>query len=42
MRHVVVMLALVLAAAPARAQVDFSGEWAPRYHEDGPERGPGL
>src|ERR1700677_782111 len=24
-----------------RAQVDFSGEWAPLYHEDGPERLPG-
>jgi len=23
------------------AQVDFTGEWAPLYHEDGPERGPG-
>ena len=29
------------AAARAAAQVDFSGEWAPRFHEDQPERVPG-
>src|SRR5437667_5789251 len=34
-------LAALLVAAPARAQVDFSGEWAPRFHEDQPERIPG-
>jgi hypothetical protein len=34
-------LALVLAARPVLAQVDFSGEWAPRFHEDQPERVPG-
>ncbi len=28
--------------APAFAQVDFTGEWAPFYHEDGVERGPGA
>jgi hypothetical protein len=28
-------------ALPAVAQVDFSGEWAPLYHEDNPERVPG-
>jgi hypothetical protein len=28
-------------SVPALAQVDFSGEWAPLYHEDGPERLPG-
>ena len=34
--------ALVLgSAAPAAAQVDFSGQWAPVYHEDNPERIPG-
>jgi hypothetical protein len=34
--------ALVLGwAAPAAAQVDFSGQWAPVYHEDNPERIPG-
>jgi hypothetical protein len=35
---------LLLSAAlalPTFAQVDFSGEWAPLYHEDGPERLPG-
>jgi len=30
-----------LAVAPAFAQVDFSGEWAPLFHEDMPERLPG-
>ena len=34
-------LAAVLLASRASAQIDFSGEWAPLYHEDGPERGPG-
>src|SRR5262245_7199804 len=28
-------------SAPAFAQVDFSGLWANRYHEDQPERSPG-
>ena len=28
-------------AAPASAQVDFSGQWAPLYHEDTIERIPG-
>jgi hypothetical protein len=32
---------LVLAGIPAMAQLDPSGEWAPRFHEDQPERGPG-
>src|SRR4026208_456910 len=36
-----VALTIALAAAPAAAQVDFSGEWAPRFHEDQPERVPG-
>jgi len=36
------LLAVMIAGAlPAFAQVDFSGEWAPLYHEDGPERLPG-
>jgi hypothetical protein len=35
------LMAAALASVPARAQVDFTGEWAPLYHEDGPERGPG-
>lgn len=37
----VVTLLIVLVSAPAYAQVDFSGEWAPRFHEDQPERVPG-
>ena len=32
---------LMLIASPVFAQVDFSGEWAPRFYEDAPERGPG-
>ena len=32
---------ILLASAPASAQVDFSGEWAPRFWEDQPERVPG-
>jgi len=28
-------------AAPATAQVDLTGEWAARQHEDQPERGGG-
>src|SRR4051794_27735712 len=35
------LLALGLGVRPAMAQVDFSGEWAPRFHEDQPERVPG-
>lgn len=34
--------ALILAAAPAFAQVDIAGEWAARAHEDQPHRGPGA
>jgi hypothetical protein len=30
-----------LTSAPAFAQIDFSGEWAPRFWEDQPERVPG-
>ena len=32
---------LLLTLVPAFAQVDFSGEWAPRFHEDQMERVPG-
>ena len=32
---------LAWTAAPASAQIDFSGEWAPRFWEDQPERVPG-
>jgi len=41
MRGVLLTILLAGLAAPANAQIDFSGEWAPLYHEDGPERGPG-
>jgi hypothetical protein len=34
-------LAAVLTGLPAWAQLDPSGEWAPRFHEDQPERIPG-
>lgn len=36
-------IAFLLIAATARmlAQIDFSGEWLPRFHEDQPERVPG-
>ena len=35
------VLATGLLGAPAVAEVDLSGEWGPRYHEDQPERLPG-
>ena len=38
---VAVMLLVAVSAAPAFAQTDFSGEWAPRFWEDQPERVPG-
>ena len=42
MRREAVLLAMSLSvASPALAQVDFSGEWAPRFHEDQAERVPG-
>jgi cyclase len=37
----VFFLVIACTAAPASAQVDFSGEWAPRMWEDQPERVPG-
>jgi hypothetical protein len=36
-----ILLAALLLSAPAFAQVDFSGSWAPLYHEDLPDRIPG-
>jgi len=36
-----VALAATLGSVPVMAQVDFSGEWAPRFYEDQMERGPG-
>jgi hypothetical protein len=42
MRMWVLIVGIVLLVpVPARAQVDFSGEWAPLYDEDRPERLPG-
>jgi hypothetical protein len=35
-------MASVLIAAPASAQIDISGQWAARVHEDQPHRGPGA
>jgi hypothetical protein len=32
---------LLIVTAQARAQVDFTGQWAPLYHEDTIERIPG-
>src|SRR4051812_3343973 len=41
MRVVLCALLLAAAARPARAQVDLSGEWSARYHEDQEHRIPG-
>ena len=45
MRTAAIMLGVVLllgaTAAPATAQIDLSGIWAPIFHEDQPERIPG-
>src|SRR6266513_1102978 len=43
-RFICFMFLLLAASVPAMAQIDFSGEWAPRFHEDQPERvaGPEL
>jgi hypothetical protein len=40
-RAALAFLLVACFAMPAVAQVDFSGEWAPLYHEDNPERIPG-
>ena len=37
----IVVMVLALGSNPANAQVDFSGNWAPLYHEDHPSRLPG-
>jgi len=37
----VMTAALLLTAAPAVDQMDRSGDWSPRTHEDQPDRGPG-
>ena len=38
---ILTVFVLLVTAGRASAQVDFSGEWAPLYHEDSPERLPG-
>ena len=40
-RALFAVLAAVACASPAAAQIDLSGEWAPRFWEDQPERVPG-
>src|SRR5204862_1949345 len=40
-RLCIAVMLLAASAAPAVAQTDFSGEWAPRFWEDQPERVPG-
>jgi cyclase len=40
-RAIVTLAGFLFTAIPALAQVDFSGEWSPRFHEDQPERVPG-
>jgi len=37
----ILFAATVVMAAPASAQVDLSGQWGQKMHEDEPERGPG-
>jgi len=37
----ILLVSLAVSALPSFAQVDFSGEWAPRFYEDQPERVPG-
>ena len=39
--RVLAFIAALLVSAPAFAQADLSGVWAPLMHEDQPERGPG-
>lgn len=36
-----IVLGAMLVGSPAAAQVDLSGNWGPRFHEDQPERIPG-
>ena len=40
-RAALAVACLLLVAMPAAAQVNFSGEWSGRYHEDQPDRVPG-
>ncbi len=41
MRRVLFAAVLILASIPASAQIDLTGSWASRLHEDYIERGPG-
>jgi hypothetical protein len=41
-RCAMMLLGVALLASPALAQVDISGEWAARVHEDQPHRAPGA
>ncbi len=41
MNNSLVLMMTMLVAIPAFAQRDLTGEWAPRFHEDQPERIPG-
>jgi hypothetical protein len=41
MKQLTLFAALVMCSSQVSAQIDFSGEWAPVYHEDAPERIPG-
>jgi len=36
--RLILLLAVMLLGVPAFAQIDPSGEWDPRFHEDNPER----
>ena len=36
--RLIALVVMTLASFPAFAQMDPSGEWAPRFHEDNPER----
>jgi hypothetical protein len=36
--RLIALVVMTLASFPAFAQMDLSGEWAPRFHEDNPER----
>lgn len=41
LRALTLAIALLSAPGSAIAQVDVTGEWAPLFHEDQPDRGPG-
>src|SRR5579871_5989035 len=41
-RYAATLLAMAFASAPMVAQIDISGEWSARIHEDQPHRIPGA